>query len=78
MLSDAKARKLKPNDKPVSGGTIVGLYPVPSSTAGSGKWILRFVSPMNGKLREMGLGRYPTTSIRDARAKAFEARGRNR
>lgn len=74
MLSDAKARKLKPNDKPVSDGTIVGLYLVPSSAAGSGKWILRFVSPMNGKRREMGLGSYPTTSIRDARAKAFEAR----
>lgn len=74
MLSDAKARKLNPNDKPVSDGTIVGLYLVPSSTAGSGKWILRFVSPMNGKRREMGLGSYPTTSIRDARAKAFEAR----
>jgi len=26
MLSDAKARKLKPTDKPVSDGTIVGLY----------------------------------------------------
>lgn len=59
MLSDAKARKLKPNDRPVSDGTIVGLYLVPSSTAGSGKWILRFVSPMNGKRREMGLGSYP-------------------
>ncbi|QFY62030.1 tyrosine-type recombinase/integrase [Rhizobium grahamii] len=75
MLSDAKARKVKPNDKPVSDGTIVGLYLVPSGTVGSGKWILRFVSPTSGTRREMGLGSYPTTSIRDARAKAFEARG---
>lgn len=75
MLSDAKARKLKPNDKPVSDGTIVGLYLVPGGSPGGGKWILRFLSPATGKRREMGLGSYPTTSIRDARAKAFEARG---
>lgn len=75
MLSDAKARKLKPNDKPVSDGTIVGLYLVPGSNPGSGKWILRFLSPATGKRREMGLGSYPTTSIPDARVKAFEARG---
>lgn len=75
MLSDAKARKLKPTDKPVSDGTIVGLYLVPGGSPGSGKWILRFLSPATGKRREMGLGSYPTTSIRDARVKAFEARG---
>ncbi len=74
MLSDAKARKLKPNDKAVSDGTIVGLYLVPGGNPGSGKWILRFLSPVTGKRREMGLGSYPTTSIRDARTKAFEAR----
>jgi integrase len=75
MLSDAKARKLKPDDKPVSDGTIVGLYLVPNGTVGSGKWILRFLSPTTAKRREMGLGSYPTTSIREARVKAFEARG---
>lgn len=74
MLSDAKARKLKPNDKAVSDGTIVWLYLVPGGNPGSGKWILRFLSPVTGKRREMGLGSYPTTSIRDARTKAFEAR----
>jgi integrase len=74
MLSDAKARKLKPNDKAVSDGTIVGLYLVPGGSPGSGKWILRFLSPATGKRREMGLGSYPTTSIREARTKAFEAR----
>jgi len=75
MLSDAKARKLKPTDKPVSDGTIVGLYLVPGGSPGTGKWILRFLSPATGKRREMGLGSYPTTSIRDARVRAFEARG---
>lgn len=74
MLSDARARKLKPSDKPVSDGTIKGLYLFPAPTPGGGKWILRFVSPVNGKRRDMGLGSYPAVSIRDARSKAFEAR----
>lgn len=64
MLSDAKARKVKRTDKPVSDGTITGLYLVPGGSPGSGKWILRFLSPATGKRREMGLGSYPTTSIR--------------
>lgn len=74
MLNDAKARKLKPTEKPVSDGTITGLYLVPGGSTGSGKWILRFLSPTTGKRREMGLGSYPTTSIREARTKTFEAR----
>lgn len=76
MLSDAKARKIKPKDKPISDGTVPGLYLVPTeASAGTGKWILRFVSPTTGKRREMGLGSYPTISIRDARLRAMEARG---
>jgi hypothetical protein len=74
MLSDAKARRLKPDDKPVSDGTITGLYLVPAGKVGTGKWILRFVSPVLQKRREMGLGSYPTTPIRDARIRALEAR----
>jgi len=73
-LSDAKARKLKPEDKPVSDGTIAGLYLYPAKTAGTGKWIFRFKSPENSKRRDMGLGSYPIVSIRDARTKAFELR----
>lgn len=73
-LSDAKARKLKPEDKPVSDGTIAGLYLYPAKMPGTGKWIFRFKSPENGKRRDMGLGSYPIVSIRDARTKAFELR----
>ncbi|WP_183823356.1 tyrosine-type recombinase/integrase [Aliirhizobium cellulosilyticum] len=73
-LSDAKARKLKPDDKPVSDGTIAGLYLYPAKTVGTGKWIFRFKSPENSKRRDMGLGSYPIVSIRDARTKAFELR----
>ncbi|MGF9693791.1 tyrosine-type recombinase/integrase [Rhizobium sp. 0TCS1.26] len=74
MLSDAKARKLKPDDKPVLDGTVKGLYLFPAQTPGTGKWILRYVSPKSSKRRDMGLGSYPAVSIRDARTKAFEAR----
>lgn len=74
MLTDARARKLKPDDKPVLDGTVKGLYLFPAQTPGTGKWILRFVSPKTSKRRDMGLGSYPTVSIRDARTKAFEAR----
>jgi integrase len=74
MLSDAKARKLKPTDKPLNDGTVKGLYLFPARTAGAGKWILRFVSPKTAKRRDMGLGSYPTISIREARTRAFEAR----
>ncbi|MHC2261412.1 tyrosine-type recombinase/integrase [Sinorhizobium meliloti] len=74
MLSDAKARKMKPGDKPISDGAVRGLYLFPSATPGSGKWVLRFVSPLTGKRRDMGLGSYSAVSIRDARARALEAR----
>ncbi len=76
MLSDAKARKLKPADKPMLDGTIKGLYLFPTQTPGNGKWILRYVSPETSKRRDMGLGSYPTISIRDARTRAFEARAK--
>ncbi len=74
MLSDAKARKLKAGDKPVLDGTVKGLYLFPAQATGTGKWILRFVSPVTAKRRDMGLGTYPVVSIRDARTRAFEAR----
>ena len=74
MLSDAKARKLKPDDKPVAVGGIPGLYLRPGTTVGSGKFYLRFTSPTTGKRRDMGLGTYPSTGIADARKLAMQAR----
>lgn len=38
----------------------------------TGKWILRLV--INGKRREMGLGRWPDVSIAEARDLAIDAR----
>ena len=74
LLTDARARKLKPDDKAISDGSIAGLALHPSTMAGSGKWVLRFTSPVTGKRRDMGLGSYPEVSIAAARRKAFEAR----
>ena len=66
LLSDAKARSIKPDDKPLPHGGITGLTLHPSTTKGRGKWVLRYVSPMTGKRRNAGLGIYPEISIADA------------
>lgn len=74
MLTDLHARKLKPGSKAVSDSATRGLYLFPSSNIGIGKWIFRFVSPTTGKRRDMGLGRYPEITIREARSAALECR----
>lgn len=66
LLSDAKARSIKPDDKPLPHGGITGLTLHPSTTKGRGKWVLRYVSPMTAKRRNAGLGIYPEISIADA------------
>lgn len=66
LLSDAKARSIKPDDKPLPHGGITGLTLHPSTTKGRGKWVLRYVSPVTGKRRNAGLGIYPEISIADA------------
>lgn len=67
MLTDKKAQSLKATDKPVADGTVTGLFLIPGSK--NPNWSLRFTSPITGKRREAGLGTYPATSIKDARAK---------
>ena len=74
MLTDGKARHIKLGDKPMSVGMIPGLSLHPSKTKGSGKFILRFVSPETGKRRDMGLGSYPSVGLSQARKLAFSAR----
>jgi integrase len=58
----------------VNDGQVTGLRLVPSRTKGHGKWILRYVSPVTNKRRDMGLGTYPETGIAAAREKALAAR----
>lgn len=74
MLTETRARRIKPEDKPLPDGTVTGLRLLAGSTAGRGKWQLRFVSPESGKRRDMGLGTYPEVSISDVRQRAAEAR----
>ncbi|AYC99574.1 site-specific integrase [Neorhizobium sp. NCHU2750] len=73
-LSDLQALRMKPGDKPISDGTVLGLYLFASAKEGAGKWIFRYKSPQTGKRREMGFGGFPSVSIDAARKKAEVAR----
>ncbi|EHJ5405789.1 tyrosine-type recombinase/integrase [Salmonella enterica subsp. enterica serovar Wedding] len=66
LLTDTKARHIKPDDKPLPHGGVTGLALHPSSTKGRGKWVLRYVSPVTQKRRNAGLGTYPEISIAEA------------
>lgn len=66
QLTDTKARRIKPDDKPLTHGGVTGLTLHPSSVKGRGKWVLRYVSPVTKKRRNAGLGRYPEVSIATA------------
>jgi hypothetical protein len=72
MLSDAKARTIAPGGKPLAAGGVPGLRLHPSASRGEGKWVLRFVSPVTAKRRDLGLGRYPETGIALARRPELE------
>jgi integrase len=74
MLTETKAKRIKPGDKPLADGTVVGLRLLHSVSAGRGKWKLRFVSPETNNRRDMGLGAYPEVTIAEARERANEAR----
>jgi len=73
MLTDAKARKIRPGEKPLHVGGVTGLYLRAGSKIGTGKFTLRFVSPVTGKRRDMGLGAYPVMGLAGARKMAIEA-----
>ena len=66
ILTDTKARNIKPDEKAIPHGGVVGLALHSSKTKGRGKWVLRYVSPVSGKRRNAGLGSYPEVSIADA------------
>ena len=72
-LTDLQARRISPSSKPLPEGTVKGLRLFPGAEKGHGKWIKRFVSPTIGKRRDMGLGSYPETGIKEARQKALDA-----
>ena len=74
QITDLRAKKVAPGTKPVADGTIPGLRLEPGNSKGEGKWILRFVSPVTSKRRDMGLGTYPEVGIADVRIRGVAAR----
>lgn len=74
VLTDTKARHIKPDDKPIPHGGVTGLTLHPSNTKGHGKWVLRFVSPMTGRRRNAGLGSYPAVGVAEAAKRALSMR----
>lgn len=71
LLTDTKARSVKPGGTPLAHGSVTGLALDPSPThKGRGKWFLRYVSPVTQKRRKAGLGSYPEVSIAEAARKA--------
>lgn len=74
MLSNTKAKSLQPGDKAIAVGGVPGLYLQPAKKVGAGKFYMRFVSPVSGKRRDMGLGTYPELGLADARRRAMDAR----
>ena len=73
-LTDLKAKNIKPGNRNIPDGTIIGLRLEAGKAKGQVKWILRYVSPETTKRRDMGLGAYPTVSITEARKTASAAR----
>jgi integrase len=74
IITDTKARNIKPADTPIPHGGITGLTLHPSQTKGRGKWVLRYVSPVTGKRRNAGLGAYPEVGIAEAAKRASTMR----
>jgi len=71
LLTDTKARSVKPGGAPLAHGGVTGLTLHPSpSNKGQGKWVLRYVSPVTKKRRNAGLGSYPDVSIAQAAQQA--------
>lgn len=75
LLTDTKARSIKPESAPLAHGGITGLALHPSPRhKGQGKWVLRYVSPVTGKRRNAGLGSFPDIGIAEAAKQARSMR----
>src|SRR5271157_5943990 len=74
LLTELKAKRIAPDDKPIGDGAVRGLRLEPGPMKGQGKWILRFISPATGKRRDMGLGAYPEVGLAEARTRGVTAR----
>nr|WP_314710784.1 tyrosine-type recombinase/integrase [uncultured Comamonas sp.] len=74
VITDAKARNIKPDSAAIPHGGVTGLALHPTKTKGRGKWVLRYVSPVNGKRRNAGLGSYPEIGIAEVAKRATAMR----
>lgn len=74
VITDAKARNIKPEDVAIPHGGVTGLALHPSKTKGRGKWVLRYVSPVTNKRRNAGLGSYPEVGIAEVAKRATAMR----
>jgi integrase len=74
VLTDAKARAIRPEDIDLPDGTVKGLWLESTAKKGRGHWMFRYVSPVTKTRREMGLGPYPEVGIVEARRQANAAR----
>jgi integrase len=71
LLTDTKARSVKPGGTPLAHGGVTGLTLHPSPIQkGQGKWVLRYVSPITKKRRNAGLGCYPDIGVAEAAQQA--------
>ncbi|HAU4887001.1 hypothetical protein [Aeromonas hydrophila] len=52
LLTDTKARNLKPDDKAIAHGGVTGFALHPSTAKGRGNWGLRYVSPVTRKTQK--------------------------
>lgn len=67
LLTDTRARSVKPGGAALAHGGVTGLALHPSpSQKGQGKWVLRYVSPVTGRRRNAGLGSYPEVGVAEA------------
>jgi integrase len=67
LLTDTKARSVKPGGTALAHGGVTGLALHPSpSLKGHGKWVLRYVSPVTRRRRNAGLGSYPEVGVAEA------------
>ena len=74
VITDAKARNIKPESTAIPHGGVTGLALHPTKTKGRGKWVLRYVSPVSGKRRNTGLGSYPEVGVAEAAKRALAMR----
>ena len=73
-LTNLKARNITSASGILPHGGVTGLALHPSTSTGTGKWVLRFVSPLTRKRRNAGLGSYPEVSIAEAAKRALQMR----